>query len=125
MATQTETRPPIAIGHITLQVTAVAQATEHFVALALPHSSIGDLYRPGAARGTHLVLRLSDESIPAQKAPFDLMVDDVVATRQAYLDKGLRPSEIESGTIHRWFTLVGPDAYKFTITSSHAGKRAV
>ncbi len=126
MATQAETRPPVAIGHITLRVTAVAQATEHFVALGLRLIHQSETFTVLELRGgTHLVLRLTDESIPAQKAPFDLMVDDVVATRQAYLDQGLQPSEIESGTIHRWFTLVGPDAYKFTITSSHAGKRAV
>ena len=76
--------------------------------------------------GTHVVLRPTDDPIPPRtKAPFDLMVDDVEATRQAYVDQGLQPSAIESGTVHRWFTLVGPDAYELTITSSHAGKRAV
>jgi catechol 2,3-dioxygenase-like lactoylglutathione lyase family enzyme len=35
MATQTETRPPVAIGDITLRVTVVAQATEYFVTLGL------------------------------------------------------------------------------------------
>ncbi len=127
MATQAETRPRVAIGHVTLRVTDIVQATEYLVSLGLRFIHQSETIAVLELRGgTHAVLRPTDEPIlPKTKAPFDLMVDDVVATRQAYMDLGLQPSEIESGTIHRWFTLVGPDAYELTITSSHAGKRAV
>ena len=73
--------------------------------------------------GTHLVLRVAEDPIPSRtKAPFDLMVDDVLATRRQYDEAGFKPSEIETGTVHRWFTVLGPDEYEITITSSHAGK---
>lgn len=127
MATQAETRPPVAIGHVTLRVTKVPQATEYLVSLGLRFIHQSETFAVLELRGgTHLVLRPADKPIPPKtKAPFDLMVDDVVATRQEYINQGLQPSAIESGTVHRWFTLVGPDAYELTITSSHAGKRAV
>ena len=61
----------------------------------------------------------------ATTAPFDLMVDDIEATRRDYAAKGLEPSEISRGRIHDSFHLVGPDGHDFTVTSSHAGGRAV
>lgn len=127
MAMQAETRPPVAIDHATLRVTDLTRATEYFVSLGMRFIHQSDTIAVLELRGgTHVVLRPTDDPIPPQtKAPFDLMVDDVEATRQAYMDLGLQPSDIESGTVHRWFTLVGPDTYELTITSSHAGKRAV
>ena len=127
MATPVETRPRVAIGHVTLRVTDIARTTEYLVALGLRFIHQSETIAVLELRGgTHVVLRPTDEPIPPDtKAPFDLMVDDVVTTRQTYMELGLQPSEIESGTIHRWFTLVGPDAYELTITSSHTGKRVV
>ena len=76
--------------------------------------------------GTHLVLQPAHEPIPAgTKAPFDLMVDDIVAARQHYGELGLNPSALESGMVHRSFTLSGPDGYTITVTSSHTGGRVV
>ena len=127
MATPVETRPRVAIGHVTSRVTDIARTTEYLVSLGLRFIHQSETIAVLELRGgTHVVLRPTDEPIPPHtKAPFDLMVDDVVTTRQTYMELGLQPSEIESGTIHRWFTLVGPDAYELTITSSHAGKRVV
>jgi hypothetical protein len=53
------------------------------------------------------------------------MVDDIEAARRDYEAKGLGPSEISRGRIHDSFHLTGPDGYDFTVTSSHAGRRAV
>ena len=121
------TRPPVAIGHVSLRVTDVPQATSYFVTLGLrlihqtPTFCVLEL-----RGGTHLVLREAEDPIPSRtKAPFDLMVDDVIEARRQYGEAGFRPSTIETGTVHRWFTLLGPDEYEITITSSHAGKRAV
>ncbi|HJY82602.1 MAG TPA: VOC family protein, partial [Candidatus Binatia bacterium] len=76
--------------------------------------------------GTHLVLQPTQEpSGGGTKAPFDLMVDDIVVARQQYAELGLEPSVLESGVVHRSFTLPGPDGYVITVTSSHTGGRAV
>lgn len=127
MENDAQVRPPVAIGHVSLRVTDVPQATEYFVALGLRLIHQSPTFTVLELRGgTHLVLRVAEAAIPSgTKAPFDLMVDDVVKARQQYGEVGMSPSEIETGTVHRWFTIVGPDGYEITITSSHAGNRAV
>jgi catechol 2,3-dioxygenase-like lactoylglutathione lyase family enzyme len=127
MAKEAQTRPPVAVGHVSLRVSEVAPATEYFVRLGLRHihqtETIAVLELRG---GTHLVLRPAEEPIvPGTKAPFDLMVDNIVAARQEYTEINLNPSEIETGAVHRWFTLTGPDGYEITVTSSHTSGRAV
>jgi hypothetical protein len=122
-----QTRPQVAIGHMWLKVTDIPRAAQYFVTLGLRpiHQA------PGIAvlelrGGTHLVLRPADEPIPAgAKAPFDLMVDDIVAAREHYYRLGLKPSALEGETIHRSFNLSGPDNYTITLTSSHTGGRPV
>ena len=120
-------RPPVAVGHVSIDVSDVAQATDLFVRLGMRHIHQTDSFAVLELRGgTHVVLRTIDEAIEAgRKAPFDLMVDDVDATHRDYTSKGLAASEISRGSIHDSFTVSGPDAYAITITSSHAGNRAV
>jgi catechol 2,3-dioxygenase-like lactoylglutathione lyase family enzyme len=127
MVQEPQTRPPVAIGHVSLRVTDIPQATQYFVTLGLrlihQPQTIAVLEVRG---GTHLVLRPSAEPIASGiKAPFDLMVDDLGRARHEYGAAGLKPSEIETGTVHRWFTLVGPDGYELTVTSSHTAGRVV
>ena len=127
MAQESQTRPPVAIGHVSLRVTDIPQATQYFVTLGLrlihQAQTIAVLELRG---GTHLVLRPSAKPIaPGAKAPFDLMVDDLSGARREYGAAGLKPSEIETGMVHRWFTLVGPDGYELTVTSSHTAGRVV
>jgi len=117
----------VAIGHVSLRVSAIAQATQYFVTLGLRLIHQGQTLAVLELRGgTHLVLRPSAEPIaPGAKAPFDLMVDDLGKARQEYGALGLKPSEVEAGMVHRWFTLVGPDGYELTVTSSHTAGRVV
>jgi hypothetical protein len=127
MDTEHLSRPPVAIGHVWLRVTELVQATQYFVTLGLrlihQAQAIAVLELRG---GTHLVLQPAPEPIPpGMQAPFDLMVDDIVATRQHYEALGLNPSALASGTVHRSFTLSGPDGYAITVTSSHTGGRIV
>ncbi len=127
MEQEPQTRPPVAIGHVSLRVSAIAQATQYFVTLGLRLIHQGQTLAVLELRGgTHLVLRPSVEPIePRAKAPFDLMVDDLGKARQEYGALGLKPSEVEAGMVHRWFTLVGPDGYELTVTSSHTAGRVV
>ncbi|HKA52582.1 MAG TPA: VOC family protein [Candidatus Binatia bacterium] len=127
MAQGSQARPPVAIGHVSLRIRDIPQATQYFVTLGLrlihQAQSLAVLEVRG---GTHLVLRPTTEPIaPGTKAPFDLMVDDLSGARREYEAAGLKPSEIETGMVHRWFTLVGPDGYELTVTSSHTAGRVV
>ena len=63
--------------------------------------------------------------IKRTKAPFDLMVDDIDSARKEYGNAGMEPSAIDKGKIHNWFTIIDPSGYEITVTSSHAGGRAI
>ncbi|MBD2522094.1 VOC family protein [Nostoc sp. FACHB-133] len=127
IAKQTDARPPVAIGHVRLYVSNVPESSDFFVKIGLRLITQSEQLAVLELRGgTHLVLRTSSEAIaPGVNAPFDLMVDDVVATRDTFKKWGLTVSEIETGRIHSSFTLTGPDGYLLTVTSSHTGGREV
>lgn len=120
-------RPPVAIGHVSVRVNQVAESTEFLVNLGLRSIHESENFAVLELRGgTHLVLRPTEEKIaPGTKSPFDLMVDDVEAARKEYGNAGMEPSAIEKGKIHNWFTIIDPSGYEITVTSSHAGGRAV
>src|SRR5215469_7634236 len=105
MSQTLDQKPPVAVGHVRLPATDVA----------------------AAARWLETVVFRRPEQPPVvgTTAPFDLMVDDIEAARRDYAAKGLGPSEISRGRIHDSFHLVGRDGHHFTVTSSHAGGRAV
>ena len=74
--------------------------------------------------GTHLVLLSRDEVEPTE-APFDLMVDDLEATRERFVEIGLSPTEIASGRIHRCFYVQEPSGHRIKVNSTHVSERAV
>ena len=120
-------RPPVAVGHVSIDVSRIDDAAASFVRLGMRHIHENESFAVLELRGgTHLILRQTEDAIEAgRKAPFDLMVDDVGATRTGYISDGFTASEISRGRIHDSFTVTGPDDYAITITSSHAGNRAV
>lgn len=120
-------RPSMAIGHVSLLVSDVGMSIKYFVKLGLRSIHESENFAVLELRGgTHLVLRPTEEKIaPGTTAPFDLMVDDVEFARKKYGDGGMEPSAIETGKIHIWFTIIDPNGYEITVTSSHAGDRAV
>ena len=124
---ENEIRPLVAVGHVSLTVSDIAKATEYFVGLGLRKITQRDSFAVLELRGgTHLQLLAAEEPIPSgQKAAFDLMVDDLDATRKSFERMGLSPSEMTSGHVHREFELIGPDGYEITITSSHTSGRLV
>ena len=76
--------------------------------------------------GTHLVLSRAKATIePGREGPFDLMVDDIDAARAEFTRTGVTATEVERGRIHDTFHIEGPSGYRFVVTSSHAGDRAV
>jgi hypothetical protein len=122
-----DARPPVAVGHVFLQVSDAAGAARFFAARGLRPISEGEDFAVLELRGgTHLLLSRTRRKIKTNaEAPFDLMVDDIEAAREDCKRSGLRPSRLRRSHFHRSFTIAGPDGYVFTITSSHAGKRPV
>jgi catechol 2,3-dioxygenase-like lactoylglutathione lyase family enzyme len=110
-----------------LRVGDVSKSTGFFEALGMRRifesSEVGVLELRG---GTHLVLLPSDDPIPSDAtAPFDLMVDDIDATRERYARLDLELSPLERGRIHDSFTLLDPNGYRVTVNSSHASGEPV
>ena len=127
MSQTLDQKPPVAVGHVRLPATDVAAAARWLETVGLrPIFQDTDLAVLEFRGGTHVVVRRPEQPpVVGTTAPFDLMVDDIEAARRDYAAKGLVPSEISRGRIHDSFHLVGPDGHDFTVTSSHAGGRAV
>src|SRR5262245_19876308 len=120
-------RPPVAVGHVFLEVSDVGRAAQFFVGRGLrPIDESEDFAVLELRGGTHLLLSRARGKIkPSAEAPFDLMVDDIDAAREDCKSSGLRPSRLRRSHFHRSFTVAVPDGSVLTITSSHAGNRPV
>jgi hypothetical protein len=120
-------RPPVAVGHVRLNVSDVGAAARWLETVGLrPIVTLDELAVLELRGGTHVVVRQTGRpSEPGTGAPFDLMVDDVNAAHRDYAAKGLSPSPIRRGNIHDSFDLAGPDGWAFTVNSSHAGGRPI
>ncbi len=120
-------RPAVWIGHVALGVADVAESTDFYLSLGLRlierNAGVGILELRG---GTHLILLPAKAPVaPETPAPFDLMVDDVDATRKELEARGLAPSAMRSNPIHRSFTLRDPSGYAVVFNSSHASGKPV
>jgi catechol 2,3-dioxygenase-like lactoylglutathione lyase family enzyme len=127
MARRKDRRPPVAVAHVFFTATDIAAAAEWFEGLGLrPIGSSDEVAVLELRGGTHLVITHAARRPKRGKAaPFDLMFDDIDATHRDMQAKGLKPSRISRGSIHDEFTITGPDGYRVTVLSSHAGRRAV
>ena len=114
-------RPVFAIGHMSMSVDDVGEAYAFFAKYGMR----GILERPAFAilelrGGTHLILSEAETSVePGQRAPFDLMVDDVDAVHARFVADGVEATEIERGNIHDSFSVTGPSGYTIPFNSSH------
>ena len=114
-------RPVFAIGHMSMDVDDVGEAYAFFEKYGMR----GILERPAFAilelrGGTHLILSQAETSVePGQRAPFDLMVDDVDAVHARFVADGVAATVIERGNIHDSFSVTGPSGYTIPFNSSH------
>ena len=127
MPDATDQRPPVAVGHVRLDVVAVGAAARWLESVGLrPIVTEDELAVLELRGGTHVVVRKAERPpVPGTIAPFDLMVDDVDATHRSYAKLGLSPSPIRRGRIHDSFEVAGPDGWVFTINSSHASGQPI
>lgn len=120
MSETSDPRPPVALGHVG------PHAVPDIDAGAAFYESLGlrAVARPDGMAimelrgGTHLILREGEPV--ADRAPFDLMVDDIDAAHASYAAAGHAVGEIGRGSIHDSFTITDPGGAEVTINSSHA-----
>src|SRR3954470_4837097 len=127
MTTGTDLRPPVAVGHVRIQVRDVGAAARWLETVGLrPIVTRDELAVLELRGGTHVVVRqVVLAPAPGAGPPFVLMVDDVDAAHRDYAEKGLSPSPIRRGRIHDSFDLPGPDGWIFTVNSSHASGQPI
>jgi hypothetical protein len=127
MSDAVDQRPPVAVGHVRLNVVDIGVAARWLETVGLrPIVTMDGLAVLELRGGTHVVVRLAETPpTPGMAAPFDLMVDDVDATHRTYTEKGLSPSPIRRGHIHDSFEVAGPDGWVFTVNSSHASGQPI
>ena len=92
-------RPPVAVGHVRLDVVDVGAAARWLEAVGLrPIVTRDELAVLELRGGTHVVVRQADRPPePGAGAPFDLMVDDIDATHRNFAERGLSPSPNPTG----------------------------
>jgi len=118
-------RPDIAIGHVRLSVSKVADSTDFFVKLGIRTIVEREDFAVLELRGgTHLVLR-TWEAPDSSPVDFDIMVDDIDAAYTKLKGYGMEVSDISRGRIHDNFEVQTPDRRALTINASHAGDRVV
>ena len=118
-------RPEVWVGHITLPTPDLPITRDFMVQLGMRRIADGDDFAILELRGgTHLVLTPSEE-LASGSADFDLMVDDLEVTHENLQTLGLAPSEIQSGRIHRSFTVSAPSGHTITFNSSHVSDKPV
>src|SRR5437016_48772 len=126
MSSSSDLRPPVAVGHVRINVSDVGAAARWLETVGLrPIVTREELAVLELRGGTHVVVRqVEAPPAPGTGAPFDLMVDDVDAAHRDYAEKGLSPSPIRRGRIHDSFNLAGPDGWAFTVNSIARQRRA-
>src|SRR5271156_911297 len=79
-------RPPVAVGHVRLNVTDVGAAARWLETVGLrPIVTMNELAVLELRGGTHVVVRQAEgPPAPGTGAPFDLMVDAIDATHRDY-----------------------------------------
>ncbi|MEE8475963.1 MAG: VOC family protein [Myxococcota bacterium] len=118
-------RPQVWVGHVVLPTPDLPTTRDFMLQVGMRPIADGDDFAVLELRGgTHLVLVPSEE-LASGSAKFDLMVDDLDATHEHLRTLGLGPSEIESGRIHRSFTVSAPSGHAITFNSSHVSDKPV
>ncbi len=118
------TRPPIWAGHIgPLFVNDIERSITFYRTLGLrPAARTDALVSMEMRGGTHLVLRPvhgTDDPVEPVDAPFDLMTDDLVASRSAIIAAGYEATDIEASGNHHRFIVTDPTGHRIRIHNSH------
>ena len=121
MSDNADLRPPVWIGHVAMYSPAVAETSQFMQLIGMrPVFSKDDFAVLDMRGGTHLVVTADPES-EMVNGSFDLMVEDLEASHQRYVELGLAPGAIERGQIHDSFELREPGGATIVFNSTHVG----
>ncbi len=118
-------RPQVWVGHVTLSTPDLPTTRDFMVQLGMRPIADGDDFAVLELRGGTQLVLLPSEELASGSAYFDLMVDDLEATHDHLQTLGHAPSEIQSGRIHRSFTVSAPSGHTITFNSSHVSDKPV
>lgn len=122
---ENDPRPAVWVGHVALSTPCLEASHQFMTSIGMRSIVTGDGFAVLELRGgTHLVLLGKDDAEPGV-APFDLMVEDLDATHAALASRGLAPTEIAEGKIHRSFSVEEPGGHAITFNSSHVSDEPV
>ncbi|HJT68450.1 MAG TPA: VOC family protein [Pyrinomonadaceae bacterium] len=119
-------RPPVWIGHVVLETDRLPESAAFMrqigLRLVVERPEVAVLELRG---GTHLVL-IAKTSINAGDAPFDLMVEDLRATHESFVELGLEPTPIERlSREHEFFKVREPAGHVISFVSNHVSGQPV
>ena len=117
--TPVEQRPPIWVGHISLNVSDFTKSLQFFLLLGMQKVALF----PGGAvlelrGGTHLVLNKRFNNTSG-KAEFDLMVEDLKTQRSLLQEAGYSPTPIKKGMLHSTFEVTEPSGNILKFFDTH------
>ena len=119
MVDASDERPPLWVGHVLMRSHELEKSHAFMLRLGLRPIDKGDDYAILELRGgTHLAIFRGEEP-NSGVADFDFMVEDLDATHARFSEMGLSPSPIETGRIHRSFTVRDPSGLEIPFNSSH------
>jgi len=116
-----EERPALWTGHIVLRGADPGRSGGFYEKLGMRPVFVGSDYAILELRGgTHLVIHKDPES-PGEPAGFDLMVEDLHGTHEAWAAMGVEVSAIsrDERDIHWRFTMTDPDGNTVVVNNSH------
>lgn len=118
---KTAQRPDVGVAHVVLETDQMEASCQFMRIIGMrsvfegPEVSVFEL-----RGGTHLLL-MAKAAVTGGDATFDLMVDDIHASREKFAALGLDPSSIEPRPQidHEVFTVREPAGHVITVFSSH------
>ena len=119
-------RPPVWVGHVLLETDRLPESAAFMrkigLRLIVERPEVAVLELRG---GTHLVL-IAKPNVEPRDAPFDLMVEDLRATHESFVELGLEPTPIERlSPEHDYFKLREPAGHTISILSNHVSGQPV
>src|ERR1044072_1652474 len=113
-------RPPVWVGHVLLETDRLEESAAFMRKIGLRPIVEREQFAVLEMRGgTHLVLT-AKPTVTAGDAPFDLMVEDLQATRASFTELGLDPSPIERlSREHEQFKLREPAGHPISFVPNH------
>lgn len=119
MASNTDDRPAVWVGHVIATAHDLDAATAFYETIGMRRVHRGDDIAIFELRGgTHLVVQPDASAAPGPLG-FDLMVDDVTTTRATWEAAGLAVSPMTATPIHESFTVHDPSGNSITVSSTH------